>query len=150
MSLQDRLTQDLKEALRQKDERRKNTIRLVKAAIKNAEIEQGHPLNDEEILEIVAREVRRRREAITEFATGGRQDLIEQEEAELGLLLAYLPPQMSREEIETVARQAIQEVGATSAAQMGQVMRYLMPGLKGKADGRLVSQVVKEILAAET
>jgi uncharacterized protein YqeY len=150
MSLRDRLTQDLKDALRQKDERRKTTVRLVKAAIKNAEVEQGHPLNDEEILEIVAREVKRRREAIAEFAKGGRQDLIEQEEAELSLLLAYLPPQMSREEIEKVARQAIQEVGATSPAQMGQVMRHLMPGLKGKADGRLVNQVVKEILAEES
>ncbi len=150
MSLQDRLTQDLKEALYQKDERRKNTVRLVKAAIKNAEIEQGRPLSDEEVLEIVAREARHRREAIAEFAKGGRQDLVEQEEAELGLLLAYLPQQMSREEIEQVVRQAIQEVGATSPAQMGQVMRHLMPGLKGKADGRLVNQIVKEILAAGT
>jgi uncharacterized protein YqeY len=150
MGLQDRLTQDLKEALRQKDERRKNVVRLAKAAIKNAEVEQGRPLNDEEILEIVAREAKRRREAIAEFAKGHRQDLVEQEEAELGLLLAYLPPQMSRAEIENAARQAIQEVGATSPAQMGQVMRYLMPRLKGKADGRLVNQVVKEILAAGT
>ena len=152
MSLKDRLTDDLKQAMRQGDERRKSTIRLVRAAITNAEIERGEELSDDEVLAIIAKEAKQRRESVTEFARGGRQDLVDQEEEELQILLSYLPAQMSRDEIEIAARQVIAEVGATSMAQMGEVMRCLMPQLKGKADGSLVNQVVKEILtgAAKT
>jgi len=152
MSLKDRLTDDLKQAMRQGDERRKSTIRLVRAAITNAEIERGEELSDDEVLAIIAKEAKQRRESVTEFARGGRQDLVDQEEEELQILLSYLPAQMSRDEIEAAARQVIAEVGATSMAQMGEVMRRLMPQLKGKADGSLVNQVVKEILtgAAKT
>ena len=149
MSLKDRLTDDLKQAMRQGDERRKSTIRLVRAAITNAEIERGEELSDDEVLAIIAKEAKQRRESVTEFARGGRQDLVDQEEEELQILLSYLPAQMSRDEIEAAARQVIAEVGATSMAQMGEVMRRLMPQLKGKADGSLVNQVVKEILTGE-
>ncbi len=148
MSLKTKLMEDLKQAVRQGDERRKAAIRLVKAAIINAEIEKrGQELSDEEILTIIAREVKRRREAIEKFTQGGREDLANQERAELDILLEYLPRQMSREEIEAAARKVIEEVGATSLADMGKVMGQLMPQLKGRADGKLVSQVVKEILA---
>ena len=149
MSLQDRLTEDLKQAMRQGDERRKSTIRLVRAAITNAEIERGEELGDDEVLAIIGKEAKQRREAVTEFARGGRQDLVDQEEEELQILLSYLPAQMSRDEIEVAARQVIAEVGATSMAQMGEVMRRLMSQLKGKADGSLVNQVVKEVLTSE-
>jgi uncharacterized protein YqeY len=152
MNLKEKLTEDLKQAMRQGDERRKSTIRLVRAAITNAEIERGEELSDDEVLAIIAKEAKQRRESVTEFAKGGRQDLVDQEEEELQILLSYLPAQMSRDEIEIAARQVIAEVGATSMAQMGEVMRRLMPQLKGKADGSLVNQVVKEILtgAAKT
>ncbi|MFB0533747.1 MAG: GatB/YqeY domain-containing protein [Anaerolineae bacterium] len=146
MSLKDRLTDDLKQAMRQGDERRKSTIRLVRAAITNAEIERGKELSDDEVLAVIAKQAKQRRESVTEFARGGRQDLVDQEEEELQILLSYLPAQMSRDDIEIAARQVIAEVGATSMAQMGEVMRRLMPQLKGKADGSLVNQVVKEIL----
>jgi uncharacterized protein YqeY len=149
MSLKDRLTEDLKQAMRQGDERRKSTVRLVRAAITNAEIERGEELGDDEVLAIIAKEAKQRREAVTEFAKGGRQDLVAQEEEELQILLSYLPAQMSRDEIEVAARQVIAEVGATSMAQMGEVMRRLMSQLKGQADGSLVNQVVKEILTSE-
>lgn len=149
MNLKDRLNNDLKQAIRQGDERRKSTIRLVRAAITNAEIERGKELGDEEVLAIIAGQVKQRRESVAEFAKGGRQDLVDQEEEELRILLGYLPAQMSRQEIEAAARQVIAEVGATGLAQMGEVMRRLMPQLKGKADGSLVNQVVREILSGE-
>ena len=149
MSLKDKLTDDLKQAMRQGDERRKSTIRLVRAAITNAEIERGEELGDDGVLAIIARQAKQRRESVTEFAKAGRRDLVDQEEEELQILLSYLPAQMSRDEIEVAARQVIAEVGATSRAQMGEVMRRLMSQLKGKADGGLVNQVVREILTGE-
>jgi uncharacterized protein YqeY len=149
MSLKDRLAEDLKQAMRQGDERRKSTIRLVRAAITNTEIERGEELGDDGVLAIIARQAKQRRESVTEFAKAGRRDLVDQEEEELQILLSYLPAQMSRDEIEVAAQQVIAEVGATSRAQMGEVMRRLMSQLKGKADGGLVNQVVREILAGE-
>ena len=149
MSLKDRLTEDLKQAMRQGDERRKSTIRLVKAAISNAEIERGEGLGDDDVLAVIAKQAKQRRESVAEFAKAGRQDLVDQEEGELQILLSYLPAQMSRDEIEVAARQVMAEVGATSMAQMGEVMRQLMSQLKGKADGSLVNQVVREILTSE-
>ena len=149
MSLKDRLTEDLKQAMRQGDERRKSTIRLVRAEITNAEIERGGELGDDEVLAVIAKQAKQRRESVAEFVKGGRQDLVDQEEEELKILLSYLPAQMSRDEIEVAARQVIAEVGATSMAQMGEVMRRLMSQLKGKVDGSLVNQVVREILTGE-
>lgn len=150
MSLKDKLTEDLKQAMRQGDEQRRSTLRLVMAAIKNAEIEKRRELEEGELLAIIAKEAKQRHESIAQFERGGRQDLADREEAELQILLAYLPEQLSREDIEAQARQIIEEVGATSPAQMGQVMRRLMPLMQGKADGKLVSQVVKELLAGKT
>ena len=150
MSLKDKLTEDLKQAMRQGDEQRKSTLRLVIAAIKNAEIEKRRELEEGELLASIAKEAKQRHESIAQFERGGRQDLVDREEAELQILLAYLPEQLSQEEIEAQARQIVEEVGATSPAQMGQVMRQLMPLMQGKADGKLVSQVVKELLAGKT
>jgi uncharacterized protein YqeY len=150
MSLKDKLTEDLKQAMRQGDKQRRSTLRLVMAAIKNAEIEKRRELEEGELLAIIAKEAKQRHESIAQFERGGRQDLADREEAELQILLAYLPEQLSREEIEAQARQIIAEVGAASPAQMGQVMRRLMPLMQGKADGKLVSRVVKELLAGRT
>ena len=150
MSLKERLMEDLKRAIKERDERRKSTLRLVRAAIVNAEIERyRQELDDEGVLAIIANEAKKRRESIAEFAKGGRQDLVDQEEAELQILLEYLPKQMTREEIVATAQRVIEEVGATGPAQMGEVMRRLMPQLKGRADGRLVNQIVREILASK-
>jgi uncharacterized protein YqeY len=149
MSLKDRFIEDLKQAMRQGDERRKSTLRLLKAEITNAEIERGRELSEDEVLAVIAKQAKQRRESVAEFAKGARQDLVDQEEEELQILLSYLPAQMSRDEIEVVARQVIAEVGATSQAQMGEVMRRLMSQLKGRADGSLVNQVVREILTGE-
>jgi len=148
MNLKERLDADLKEAMRSGDQARKLALRAVKTAVRQAEVagEKARTLSEQEVLAIIAKEAKRRREAIVEFEKGGRQDLVEKERAELAVLEAYLPKQLTREEIVERARRVIAEVGATSPRQMGLVMRPLMEELRGLADGRLVNQVVQELL----
>ncbi len=146
MTLQGKLTADLKQSLKQGDKIRSSVIRLAKAAIHNAEIAKGRSLEEDEVLEVLSRQVKQRRESIAEFEKAGREDLLSREKAELSILLEYLPQQLSREEIVELARQAIQEVGAQSPRDKGRVMGKLMPQLKGKAEGKLVSEVVDELL----
>lgn len=147
MGLKQTLQDDLKKAIRDQDDSRKSTLRLALTAITNAEVQKGGELEDAEILGILNREAKQRRESLEEYRKGGRMDLVAQEEAELKILLSYMPAQMSRTEIADRAREVIAEVGATSPAQMGDVMRRLMPALKGRADGRLVNEVVRELLS---
>jgi len=147
MGLKGTLENDLKEALRSKDERRKTTLRLALAAVHNAEIAKGKALEEGEVLAVLSKEAKQRRESAALFAEGGREDLVDQENKELEILTEYLPEQLSEAEIEARVREVIDEVGATSAAQMGDVMRVLMPQMKGKADGQLVSTIVKRILS---
>jgi uncharacterized protein YqeY len=146
MGLKEQLENDLKEAVRAKDETRKTTLRLTLAAIKNAEISKGRQLNENELAAVISQQAKQRRESAAEFAKGGRDDLVSQEEEELEILMEYLPPQLSEEEIRSRAHEVIDEVGATSPAQMGAVMRVLMPELKGKVDGQVVSTIVRGIL----
>jgi uncharacterized protein YqeY len=148
MGLKSRLMEDLKTAMRQRDGTRKSTIRLTLSAIKNAEIEKGRDkeLEEGEVLALVAREAKRRRDSIKEFEKGGRPDLVASEEAELRILQEYLPQQMSRQEIEVEAQRVIDELGASGPRQVGDVMRRLMPQLKGRADGRMVNEVVTSLL----
>jgi len=150
MGLKQKLEQDLKEALRKKDERRKTTLRLALAAIHNTEIAKGEELDDSGVVGVLSKEAKQRRESAAQFAEGGREDLVTQEEDELRILTEYLPEQLSEEEIEAQARAVIAEVGATGMAQMGDVMRVLMPQLKGKADGQVVSTVAKALLSEAT
>jgi uncharacterized protein len=150
VSLKDKLLNDQLEATRQKDTVRVSTLRMVRAAINNAEIEQGHVLDDAGVLDVIARDVKRHRDSIAEFNKGNRPDLSQKEEAELAILLSYLPQQMSAQEIEVLARAAIGQVGAKGPSDMGKVMGVLMPQLKGKADSRLISQVVQSLLAHPT
>lgn len=148
MSLKDRLSADLKQAMRDQDENRKVALRLLRAAIVNEEVEKGHPLDDAEVVAVAARQAKQRRESIDAFRAGGRQDLVAREEAQLQALLDYLPQQMSREEIVQAARESIAATGASGPADLGAVMRDLMPRLKGRAEGSLVNQIVRELLAA--
>lgn len=147
MSLKEQLNQELHEAMKARDARRRDTLRQVITGIKNMEVEVGHLLTDAEVLDVIAREAKRHRESIAEFGRGGRQDLVDQEQAELLILEAYLPQQMSRADIEVLVRQAISELGVSGKAQAGQVMKHLMAQVKGRADGKLVNQVVQELLA---
>jgi uncharacterized protein YqeY len=150
MTLQDKLSADLKQAMRDRDQNRLVALRMLRAAIVNKEVEVGHPLDDAEVMVIAAREARERRESIEAFRAGKREDLVRQEEAQLQILQDYMPQQMSREEVEQAAREAIAETGAAGPGDLGAVMRVLMPRLKGKADGALVNQVVRELLATRS
>lgn len=144
--LKEKLMDDRKQALKARDKVRTSVIRLVLAAVKNAEIARQAALEDTDILGIIAKEVRQRHESIEAFKQGDRQDLVAQEEAELAILNEYLPRQMTREEIITEARRVIEEVGAQGPGDKGKVMPQLIAQLKGKADGREINAVVTELL----
>jgi len=148
MALKDRIRQALKEALRQQRTTELSTLRLLLSEIKNAEIAAQKPADDEKVLEVIAREAKRRRESIDAFRRGNREDLVAREEAELAILMTYLPVQMTRDQIVEAARQVVEEVGARGPGDKGRVMSQLMPRLKGRADGKQVSDVVVELLAA--
>ena len=146
MNLKERLMADLKDAMRRGDVTRRDTIRMARAAVINAEIAWQHEASDQEVQQVIAQEVKRRVEAIELFRQGGRDDLVRAEEAQLAVLREYLPEQLSREQVTEVAQRVIDKLGATGPSQMGPVMRQLMAELKGKADGRMVNEVVREIL----
>ncbi len=146
MTLQERLAADVKQAQKERDTTRVSVLRLVRAGVKNAEIAKGAPVDDAGVIDVIAREVKQHRESIAEFAKGNRQDLVAKEEAELAILFEYLPKQMSREEIVAAARQMVEQVGARGPGDKGRVMSQLMPQLKGRVDGRELSDVVSELL----
>lgn len=148
MTLKDNIQESLKRALKQQQKIEVATLRLLLSEIKNAEIAQQKPADDSKVLDVITREVKRRRESIEAFKQGNRADLVAQEEAELAILMSYLPEQMSREEIIATARQVIDTVGAQGLSDKGKVMSQLMPQLKGKADGKEISDIVTELLTA--
>lgn len=148
MSTQDRFLEDMKAAMKagETGKLRLSVIRMVRAALKNAEIDRRHALAEDEVLEILAKEIKQRRDAIIEFAKGARQDLIQLYEAEIAVLTEYLPQQMSADEIRKLVSEAIAKTGAAGPKDMGKVMGALVPQTRGRADGRLVNQLVKEML----
>ena len=148
MSLKDQLADDLKDAIRQRDEPRKIAIRMAIWAIKNAEVEKGAALGDADVLALLGREAKKRRESIAEFEKAGRQDLVDKEKAELEVLKAYLPAQVGRDEIVQAAREVIAEVGAAGPADKGKVMPILICRLAGRAEGREINEIVTELLAS--
>ena len=132
--------------MRERDELRRSVLRMVRSEIQNDEKAAQKSLDDEGILGVVSKQVRRHRESIGEFRKGGREDLVQKEEAELDVLLAYLPAQMTPEEITALAREIMQDVGARGPADRGKVMGKLMPQVRGKAEGTVVNQVVSQLL----
>ena len=152
MGFREQLMDDLKDAMRQQDDVRKRGIRSVIAAMKKAETEldksgQRVSLTDDDILALIAKQAKQRQESIDEFRKGGREDLVAEEKAELAILKGYLPEQLSREEIEVEVRQIIVEVDATGPQDMGKVMKPIMARFRGRVDGKLVNQIVRELLA---
>jgi uncharacterized protein YqeY len=147
-NLKQKLADDLKRAMKSGDTIKRSAIRLLMAAIHNAEIARQATLEDTDILGIIAKEIRQRHESIEAFKQGNRQDLVAQEEAELSILQAYLPKQMTREEIVEAARKVIAEVGAVGPGDKGKVMPKLIAQLKGRADGREINAVVSELLSS--
>ena len=146
--LKQKLTDDLKQAMKSGDTGKRSVIRLAMAAISNTEIARRAALSDADILGIIAKEAKHRQESIEAFKQGNRPDLVAQEEAELAILQEYLPQQMAREEVVATARRIIQEVGAQGPRDKGKVMPKIIAELKGRADGREINEIVAELLAS--
>lgn len=146
MSLAERLNDDMKQAMKAQDKFRLSTIRMVRASVKNQEIELRRPLEDNEVLDILSREVKQRKDSLQEFKKAGRDDLTKDLEAEIAIIAQYLPEQLTEEEIKAIVTQTIQETGTSSKADMGKLMGALMPKVKGRADGKLVNQIVQQLL----
>ena len=149
MPLKEQLVADLKVALQEKDASRALVIRYLRNAIQYREKDIGKELDEAAVMEILSRQVRERRESITTFEAGQRHDLVEKEKAELAILEAYLPEQLSQEEILDLARQVVTEVGATTIRDKGKVMSKLMPQIRGKGDGNVANEVVTQLLSGE-
>lgn len=147
MSLKERLQEDWKTALKARDSFKAGVISMAKAAILHAEKADGSTLDDEAIITIVSREVKQRREAILEFEKGNRQDLVDQNNKEIEILLQYLPQQLTSQEVAEIIKSAVKETGASSPKEMGMIMKLVTPKVKGRADGKLVSELVKQILS---
>ncbi|MDA5108662.1 MULTISPECIES: GatB/YqeY domain-containing protein [Brevibacillus] len=146
MSVMERLDQDMKQAMKDKAALKLSVIRMVKAALKNEEISKGRLLSEDEELTILTRELKQRRESLQEFEKAGRDDLAAKTREEIDVLSAYLPAQLSEDELRGIVRDAIAATGASSKKEMGKVMGAIMPKVKGRADGALVQKIVSEEL----
>ena len=149
MEIQIKIENDFKTAFKSGDEVSKRTLRMVMASIKLVEVEKGRALTDEEVLSILQKEIKSLRESISDAEKAGRDDLIAEAEPEIQILEQYTPQQLDEDEITELARQAIEEVGATSQQEMGKVMKVLMPRVQGRADGSNVSASVRTLLTTE-
>jgi uncharacterized protein YqeY len=146
MALKERLQSDVKLAMREGEAQRRDTLRMLLAAVKQVEIDEQRTLDDSEVAAVVGRQAKQRRESIADAERAGRSDLAAQEQAELAIIESYLPAMMSAEEIRAFARPIVEELGVKDLKGMGAVMSRLMPHVKGKAEGQLVNQVVRELL----
>ena len=146
MSLNDRIAEDLKKAIKAKDEVRTSCMRMLKASLKNKQIEKGRELKDEEIQAIISSLVRKNKEAIKEFRDGGREDLALKEEEEVKIFYEYLPQQLGREEIEKALREIISELSATGPRDLGKIMKVAMARMAGQVQGKEVNEIARELL----
>jgi len=146
MAIKEKLTEDMKSAMKAKEQLKLSTIRMINSAIKNKEIDLRHPLEDNEVEAVIATAIKQRRDSVEQYKAAGRMELVEQEEGEIAILLAYLPEQLTEEQIKKLVQDAVAESGAKDAKDMGKVMKVLMPKTKGKADGAVVNRIVKEVL----
>lgn len=147
MDILAKLNEDMVTAAKAKDKIRLSAIRLLKTALHNKEIDLMRPLNETETMQILSGLVKQRKDSIEQFAKGGRQDLVEKEEAELKILQDFMPAQMSEDEVEALIKKAIADVGAASVKDMGKVMKALMPQITGRADGKAAGEKVKALLS---
>ncbi len=148
MALAERIKSDLEQAVRQSNKERRSVLRMVMAGIKNAEIDQRKALDDAGIIGVLTKEVKTRQESIEAFEQGNRPDLVAQQKEELAILSEYLPEQMSRDDVVAAARKVIADVGAAGPGDKGKVMSQLIPQTKGRADGKLVNDIVSELLSS--
>jgi len=147
MSLEERLVDEMKQAMKSNDKVRLSTIRMIRSAVKNKEIDLRNTLDDAEILRVIQGMVRKSEDSIEQFKAGGRMDLVEKETKEIEILKSYLPQALSSEDVVRIIDESIQETQASSLKDLGKVMKSVMPKLTGKADGKLINQLVKERLS---
>ncbi|QFT89903.1 glutamyl-tRNA(Gln) amidotransferase subunit E [Bacillus sp. THAF10] len=147
MSLLERLNNDIKQAMKDKDKEKLSVLRMVKSSIQNESIKHGRDLNPEEELTVLSRELKQRKDSLQEFEKAGREDLVHKLQGEIAIVQHYMPEQMSEEELSGIIIQTIADVNASSKADMGKVMGALMPKVKGKADGSLVNKLVQQHLS---
>ena len=147
MGLREQIDTDIKGAMKSGAKDKQSALRMLSAALKNKQIDKKRPLTDDEVAETVRSLIKQRKDSIEQFAKGGRQDLVDKEAAEVPVLEVYLPKQLLREEVEKIVREAIARTGAQGAKDMGKVMKALVPILAGRADNKLVSELVKNALA---
>lgn len=146
MSLKEQLLEDLKNAMKDKNVVKKNTVQMTRAAVLQIEKDNSITLDDDGIIDVIAKEVKKRRDVLPEYEKSGRQDLIDGLRAEIDVLLKYLPQQLTEEELEVYVRKALDETGAVSVRDMGKVMQAVMPKVRGRADGKMINMIVKKIL----
>ncbi|MFA5891860.1 MAG: GatB/YqeY domain-containing protein [Actinomycetota bacterium] len=146
--LRDQISEDMRAAMKAREQTRVGTLRMLMAAVKNSEVERGRALDDDEVLDAITREAKRRRESIDAFTKGGRDELVAKETAELAVLESYLPAALTEAELAALVDEAIAEAGATDPKQMGVVMKVLVPKIRGRADGGAVSALVRARLGA--
>ena len=147
MLLKEQLMSDLKTAMKEKDTVKKNVVTMVRAAILQVEKDNKVELGNEEVMEIISKQVKQRKDALEDFKKGGREDLVDLTNHELELLLAYLPEQLSTEELTAIVKEAVERMNITQMKQMGQVMGDVMPKVKGRADGKAINEIVKQLLS---
>jgi len=147
LSIKEKLMEDLKLSMKDKDTVRKNAVQSVRAAIKQIEVDNRVELSDKDIIGVIAKEAKKRKDVLPEYEKSGRADLIDELKKEIEVLMGYLPSQLSKEELGEIVKQAISEVGATSMKDMGKIMANVMPKIKGRADGGAVNAIVKELLS---
>ncbi|AND41559.1 MULTISPECIES: GatB/YqeY domain-containing protein [Cytobacillus] len=147
MSLLERLNEDMKQAMRNKEKEKLTVIRMIKASLQNEAIKLGKDLNEEQELTVLSREVKQRKDSLHEFEKAGREDLVEKIRTELQYVELYMPKQLSEDEVSKIVAETVAETGASSKADMGKVMAAIMPKVKGKADGSLVNKLVQQHLS---
>lgn len=146
MPLKEKLMEALKESMKSKNKVKKDTVILLRAAIKQREVDDRVELSDAEIVDIIAKQIKQRKDSITDFEKGNRQDLIDQTNEEIKILLEYLPPQLSDEDLDSIVKEAIETTGAQTKKDMGKLMAFIMPKVKGKADGKHVNEIVAKYI----
>ena len=147
MTLKERINQDLKEAMKAKDTQKRDALRLLNSAFKQIEVDERKELSDEDVIKIIQKQVKQRNDSIKQYKEAGRDDLVAKEQLEIDYYKAYLPAQLSDEELETALKTIIENVGATSMKDMGKVMGAATKELSGKADGKRINQTVKKLLS---
>ncbi len=147
MSLKDKLADDLKSAMKNKDTIRKNVVQMVRAGVLQIEKDKKITLDDDGVLDVIAKQLKQRRDSLPDYEKSGREDLISELKSEMDVLMEYLPKQLTHEELEAIVKEAVEKTGASSMKDMGKIMSEVMPKTKGRADGKVINEIAKGLLS---